>query len=112
MRVQDFKAVYDVATADELETILAKRYGDRGNQFWLSHGNEKYPLLLLSVRGDKACLWYAPEETSAGFSSVGEASEEEPGTEVFFMNEAGENIEIPKKFVVPVTPAIAAAKEF
>ena len=56
------------------------------NSFWLSHGEEEYPVINLSVNGDLAYLHYLSNEGHPGFSSLGSLESLQPGgVSTFFL---------------------------
>jgi hypothetical protein len=113
MRVQDFEGVYQASTPNAIESVLAKRYGGGVNAFWLSHGDSKYPAILILVKGELASLHYFPRERHAGFRSVGAVEGLEPGgSSTFFMNNPHEEQEVLNDSIVPFSVALEVANEF
>ena len=114
MNVYDFKGVvYEAADRDQLEAVLMCRHGNGVNEFWLSHGNDRYPAIVLSVKGDLAALHYFPREGHPGFTSAGNVAGLEPGEMTkFWISAGGETIDVMNDAVMPFSVALAAAQEF
>src|SRR5256885_6237474 len=113
MRIQDFSGVYDSRNDADIEAALAKRHGPNVNAFWLSHDNEKYPMILILAKAELASLHYFPKERHAGFSSVGGVKGlNAGGTTTFFMNSETEEHEVLNDSIVPFSTALTVAKEF
>jgi hypothetical protein len=113
MRVQDFEQVYEVSDNAGLETALAIRYSDQINTFWLSHGDKRYPVLVLFVNGTLASLHYFPEDRHPGLRSVGKGSGlERQGTTTFFMHGVKDAVPILNDAVMCSSEALMAAREF
>jgi hypothetical protein len=113
MKVEDFKVSGEVADAGELAIVLARRHGNGVNEFWLSHGNDRYPAISLLVKGDLAALHYLRNETGAGFRSAGNLANLAAGaTTTFWISAGGETIDVLNDAVMPFSVALAAAQEF
>jgi hypothetical protein len=54
LKIWDFGGEHDATTCAQLEGVLAARYGNGINGFWLAHGDEKSPALALLVNGSYA----------------------------------------------------------
>lgn len=109
MKIEHFGGSVTVGDDAVLDEILAARYGDGGNEFWLSW-SERYPLLSIMVRGAVACLHYFPNQYHPGFISVGVGQAR--GAVTFFTNTPTEEIEVAGDSVVPFRLAEKAAHEF
>ena len=71
MTIYDFAGRHEVNNISALETVLQTRYGLHRNGFWISHHEERNPVLSLLVAGDLATALYFPYEGHPGFTSVG-----------------------------------------
>ncbi len=114
MNIVDFKGlVYEAADRDQLEAVLMRRHGNGVNEFWLSHGNDRYPAVALLVKGDLAALHYFPTEGHPGFTSAGNVAGLESGEiTTFWISAGGETIGVLNDAVMPFSVALAAAAEF
>lgn len=113
MRAQDFKAVHEVRNIEELERILATRYENGLNGFWLSHGLEKYPVISLLVKDDLATLHYFPKEGDPGLRSVGnDARRAAEEFTTFALDDVRQKQWVLNEAVVSFPRALEAAKEF
>lgn len=113
MRIQGFANVCESHGDAHIEAALAKRHGTNVNAFWLSHNNEKYPMISILVKGELASLHYFPKERHPGFRSVGRAKDlKAGGTTTFFMNSETEEHEVLNDSIVPFSTALTVAKEF
>jgi hypothetical protein len=87
MRIEDFNGIiHHASDIEEIDNILRKRYGKGVNEFWISHGDERFPVISLQVSGRLACLHYIPRKRHAGFVSLGDLKSLglEPGGETTF----------------------------
>jgi hypothetical protein len=114
MKVSDYSGTHDVSGEHELEMVLATRYENNSNCFWISHeGVGEYPMLGLVVKDDLAHLSYFPKEYDAGFSSSGKLGESLEGeTTTFFISRGGDKIWVINDAVLPFSCALQATKEF
>lgn len=112
MKIEDFKGPSDSTNDEDIEKVLAKRYGNGVNEFWLSHAECRYPAMSILVKGNIAALNYFPEEQHPGMTSVGKGNLEPEGITVFYINTEEEKHEIPNGMIVPFSVALEAAKEF
>ncbi len=113
MRIEDFESVLEVSGQDAIDSALVRRHGSGVNAFWLSHGDTKYPALLILVNQELASLHYFPEERHPGFRSVGTLEGLKPGgTTTFFLNSVSEEQPMLNDSIVPFSAALSAAREF
>lgn len=113
MNVEDFKGVvYQAPDRDQLEAVLMRRHGNGVNEFWLSHGNDRYPAIVLSVKGDLAAVHYFPKEGHPGFTLTGNLAGLQPGETKFWISAGGETIDVMNDAVIPFAVALAVANEF
>jgi hypothetical protein len=68
MVVEDFGGRHNVTSDAQIEALLATRNGQGLNEFWLRHGKQIYPTLLIQVNGALARIHYFP---NPGFQSMG-----------------------------------------
>jgi hypothetical protein len=92
-----------------LDAVLALRFGDDSNEFWM-FGDEPFPALAVQVKGALACLHFFPKQSHPGFLSMGDGISADP--ETFFTNTPIEEIQVPADAVVPFELARRAAMEF
>lgn len=71
MQIADFDSVVEVATHDQLEQVLARRFQHGENEFWLSRIGGKYPAMSITALNDLATLQYFPTADGPGFRSIG-----------------------------------------
>jgi hypothetical protein len=50
MKIEDYDAVCEAATSQDIEAALSKRHGNGMNTFWLSHGTEEYPYINILAK--------------------------------------------------------------
>jgi hypothetical protein len=113
MIVSDFGGEHQVSGDTELLAILASRYGEAVNEFWLSHAGHRFPAIVILANKDLACVHYLPEEFDPGYQSVGPAEGIDPrGTTDFFVNTPTEILGMLNRSVVKFSLAAEAAKEF
>ena len=114
MRIQNYQDVWEVRSAVELEAILVKKPQSDVNEYWLSHGEEKYPAISLLVKGEIASLSYLPEGGHPGYVSAGKV----PGLDLFENTQfsttrnRADDVSVSNQHVIPSSDAVAAAKEF
>ena len=114
MTVEDFGGfVCEVADAHALEMVLMRRHGEDANEFWLSHGSQRYPAIALLVKGKLAALHYFPQEQHPGFRAAGNMAGLKPGAMTsFWISAGGETVEVLNDAVMPFASALSVAKEF
>jgi hypothetical protein len=105
---------HEVSTLEEFERVLAQRYGNEVNAFWINCGRNLLPLLLILVNKAYAYMFYFPDEDGhPGFHSVGHLPKLDPDQDTtFFMNRIEESEVFPNFAVIALNDALAAAKEF
>jgi hypothetical protein len=112
IKIQDMRREYEANTLAELERILARRYGDDVNAFWISNTG-KPPLLLILVNKALAYVFFFPSRDHPGFHSVGNIAGLDPHKfTTFYMNGIEEPEPYPNDAIVPVADALIAAREF
>jgi hypothetical protein len=113
MRIQDNGSNSNFTKPLDIEAALCKRDGAGRNSFWLSHGDELYPVINILVNGDLAYLEYFPSEDHPGFISVGRSPNLSPGGYTsFFPDDTNETLQIMNAAVVSFSDALKAAQEF
>jgi hypothetical protein len=115
MKIIDAKgAIDEVSEADQVETVLARRHKNKWNQFWLSHGRERYPLLMLLVKGDYAYLNFLPADREAGSCSIGNVAALKPDEDTTFpiSDYPCDDLQVRNEFVVPFSLALKAGQEY
>jgi len=99
-----------------IQQVLEFRDEVGGAVFWLARDDARYPTLAIRISGDMADVHYFPHEGHPGFRALAEPSVREgQPTNFLFIYEGcdpatGE--ETPSEFVIPLSTAIALAKEF
>jgi|SRR5215471_5291929 len=112
MIVEDYDSEHDVATPDELEAALRKRFEGGINSFWLSHGPDEHPKLAILVKEDLASVHYFPKERDAGFQSIAKNPGPNPyDTTVFFVRPT-EKVWVVNYAIIPLPDALKAAHQF
>ena len=112
MRLTHCREVHEAKTKRELGPLLRKRDKDGFYSFWLSHDNDTYPVLSILLKDDLACLHYFPQEGDAGLASVGNIGNLKRGDTTIFLLDGVEQMCVLNDAIVPVSAALAAAKEF
>jgi hypothetical protein len=113
MRIQDNESESNVTGPRDIEAALSKRQGSGRNSFWLSHGENLYPVINILVNGSLSYLEYFPSEGHPGFTSVGTSLDLSPGGHAaFFPDDTNETLQIMNEAVVPFSDAVRAAQEF
>jgi hypothetical protein len=113
MVVGDFAGRHNVTSDAQIEALLATRYGQALNEFWLRHGTQIYPALVIQANGALACVHYFPEEDHPGFQSMGPPPGLPPeGRTLLASNPPTETFSMANDTIVAFSLALAAAKEF
>ena len=113
MRVYDFGGVHKVDNITDLDQLLRTRFGNGENEFLLSHDFNDFPALSILVKGDLAAAYYFPRAGHAGFASVGEGTAfGRDGMTSFSTGSLGQAIEISNRAIIPISTALAVAREF
>jgi|HubBroStandDraft_1064217.scaffolds.fasta_scaffold25760_3 hypothetical protein len=113
MKIQDLEAVHQVADMDQLDSIMDRKYKGYANTFWISHGDDKYPVMLIFMNGDQANIQYYPREGHAGLTSIGNIlGTNGEGVSSFVLNRFGEMQEIDNSCIISSHEARTAAREF
>jgi hypothetical protein len=111
MQVAAIDGVYEVTSSEELESVLAKRVRNDENQFWLGQNDVEHAVLGIAVRGEIAYVYFVPNYRCAGFQSLGNLRGL-LGHSTDFLIGLHDTISVQNEFVVPLSAALAAAKEF
>jgi hypothetical protein len=72
MSIRDFDGNHKALTDDDVNAVLSsRRRVDNAmvNSFWLSY-ETGFPCMSIMVRDDLATVWYAPQESHAGYVSA------------------------------------------
>ena len=112
MRVIDILGEKSVSTAEELESaITAKQLSS--NSFWLSDGDNDYPLLQILIKDDLASLFYFPTEQNSCYQSIGKNTQD-PNGEIWFSisKNRADDVTVSSDGIVDIPTAVRAAKEF
>jgi hypothetical protein len=114
LHVDAHRRTWHLNDAAGLEDALAWRDSLGGAEFWLAHGDGKYPALAVRVSGAVADLHFFPEDRHPGFRCLG-GEGLSPGGATKFVFEgcdprSGEAT--PNEFVVPFATACSIAREF
>jgi hypothetical protein len=102
LRVDDFDGPHEANSVSALEIILAKRYNEDSNSFWLSHGNKRHPALALLVKGNLAGMHYFPKDSHPGFVPTGTLVGLPSGEQTtFYLGKGGAEIQVVHNAIVP-----------
>ena len=114
MKVSDINRDYQIDSDASLEAVLAKKFENTANAFWLWHEDAAYPMLGVFVKQELAYLHYIQAEGEAGFASVGGTCDLTRGQTTSFpiSPHEADDIHILNEAVVPLSIALSAAKEF
>src|SRR5262249_4186533 len=109
-----YRRSWEVKDVKGLEDALAWRDARGGTEFWLSHDEEKYPVLAMRVTGELADVTFFPEEGHPGFRCLGGKGLTKGGSTTLGFEgcapATGEDA--PNEFVVPFETAYSIAMEF
>jgi Immunity protein Imm1 len=112
MMVSDIGGEHEVTSLEELEKTLTRRFEDeQANEFWMSHDPEWYPGLMLSVKGDLACIHYFPAERDPAFQSIGNVRGLAPGRTTTFASRV-ETFDMPNSAILHLADALPVVREF
>ena len=102
-----FQGTADIASATELDDVLARRDSGGNAEFALARSGAAYPCLVLNVHADRWYVHFFPEESEPGAYVGGDS--EASGT---LLLPAGSNIEVLCSNLVDRSTAQQAAHEF
>ncbi|NTY41639.1 Imm1 family immunity protein [Burkholderia diffusa] len=112
-KIEDFAGVCEVRTRTELDAVLAKRYLHHTvNEFWLYHGEGRYPALTFMINCQLATAHYFPETGHPGFASAGNVENLDPGGHTKFYMAENQTIVVSNRLVIPSEIALHAAHDF
>ena len=113
VKIEDMGGTLYAATQSALREALSRRHGRGVNEFWLSHDDEKFPVLAILVREEIASVSYMSEAGMPGWKAVAPVPGlEQKGDTVFYVNTPQESTLVANDFVVPFSIAEAVAEEF
>jgi hypothetical protein len=114
MRVEGLKQIWEVASETALERVLVQRDSRGGAEFWLSAAGQNFPCLAIQVSGAVGHVTFFPADGHPGFRCVGtKASLPDSITKLVFEGcDPGDGEQIPNRFIVPFSKALAIAKVF
>jgi hypothetical protein len=113
MIVEDFGGAHRVSSDADIDAVLAVRYAQGFNEFWLSRDGHRVPTIAIMANGDLARVHYFPRDDHPGFQSVGPAPGLDPdGGTMFALSPTETPWPRPNRSVIPFSLALAAAKEF
>jgi hypothetical protein len=111
VKMEYFGGACEMRTRQELDAALAQ-WSRAANDYWLSHGNAKFPALAVMANGQLATAHYFPDAHHPGFISLGNVNGLDPdGTSTFFMTDK-ETTDVSNERVIPIEVAWEAAREF
>jgi hypothetical protein len=111
MMISDIGGEHEATSLDEFERMLTRRFGEeQGNEFWICHDPGGYPGLMLSVKGDLACVHYIAAEGDPAFQSIGNVRGLE-GRATTFASRV-ETFDMPNSAILHLADALPAAREF
>jgi hypothetical protein len=106
-----FLEPHEVTTLEELRTFLVLRREGKYGAFSLSERRDSWPVLLLYINGELACMFFFRHEGDPGFHSLGEDSDNFEEMQEFVI----ENYQMDqycRAMVVSRSEAVAAFEEF
>lgn len=112
MNVRDHNTVHNVGDDSDLERVLALRYANGFNNFWMTHGDEEMPAFAILVKNELAVANYFPNEGDPGFISLGDLDGLEKHGTTMFITVTKEKTHLGNQFIVPFSLALLATKEF
>ncbi|MFX1450750.1 MAG: Imm1 family immunity protein [Promethearchaeota archaeon] len=114
MIVSGYQTEWVVDDEHSLDNILRTRDDMKGGEFWLADVAGEYPCLSIIIYQNLSTIHYFPKENHPGFRCLGGEGLPSGGMTIFVYQgcDPRDGIEIPNKFVVPFTTALAVAKEF
>jgi hypothetical protein len=117
MRIQGHNREWDADDETALEQVLAFRDDVGGALFWLTDDEDPHLALAIRISGDLADVHYFPEEGHPGFRALAEPSaarvkENQMTTLIYEGCDPATGEETPSEFVLPVSTAIALARQF
>jgi len=115
MIVSDFTGDHSVRSMAQLEQRLEVRFQNEQNLFHLTPDSGDYPAVTIHVRGNRAVIYYVPEDGQTGDVSFGGKMNLDPKEWTTFSitkRDPGETIDVPNEFIVPFSEALKVAKEF
>ncbi len=112
MLVEHFMGKKECNSLEELREILDKRTEKDVNEFIIST-HEKFPYMIMSVKGSYACLSYFCEEDDPGYSSVNSVPIlDADGISIFYTNTDNEEIEVANYSIIKIEDGVSAVEEF
>jgi hypothetical protein len=114
MRVEGLNQTWNVDSEEALETALSTRDARGGAEFWLSPAKSRHPCLAVQVGGTFSSVTFFPKEDHPGFRCLGGKGLPAAGiTKLIFEGcDPGDGEQIPNRFVIPFSSALAVAKVF
>jgi hypothetical protein len=111
--IEDFGGRCEVNSISDFEDALQKRYGSGVNEYWISHDEEKNPVLALLINGNLSCVHYFPYEGHPGFVCVGNVDGlDKDGFTTFSLQTVEQKQEIWNRHVIPLSKALMVTKDF
>jgi hypothetical protein len=113
MRIVDFKGNYQVDRESDIDTAMARRYGDGFNEFFIYREGQEFPYLAILVRVDIATIFFFPEDGHPGFRAfkAQDAARDEENV-MFYIADFADSVQSPAEFIVPAAASVAVAKNF
>jgi len=111
LTIEDFGGKVTVATPDDLDRALARRYEHAANAFWLYPGENAFPVMGMFVKGDVASVTYMPNEDEAGYVSEGGLDGFPAGEQSMFYIWPNEPQWVLNSSLIPMSVATEGAKE-
>ena len=113
LTIEDLDGRHEASSLAEFQAVLETRYGPDANSFWISHDDEKNPVISLLVKGNLSCIHYFPYEGHPGFVSVGAAEGlDKDGFTTFCFETLKQDQEIWNPHVILASAAMSAARDF
>ncbi len=111
LRIHDFDGPATASTPEEVERLLAKRYENDFNGYWIFPAEHEYPAVSLLVKGQLAFLTYTANENEAGYVSDGGVEGLTPGEQSLFFLARNQQQWVSNDSIVSARDAVEAVKE-
>lgn len=114
MRIQDMFRSYTANDLDTISDVLRTRNDKGENAFWITRGDDKFPMLSVLIRGELATLQYFRKDRDAGLASVGQKPTTLKENVIAFpiSQNSADDLLIQSDSLISVEKAIKAVREF
>jgi len=112
MQVFDFGGKTECKTVEELNLVLANRYGNDANELEL-YGDQRFPFITILIRGQNACVHYFESEADCGHYAYVDNNElPNDGYTTFYLGSITSETEVSNDLVIPFSLAQTIAHDF